>query len=115
MRLTQLGAAVSAVSAQTQTKKVKTKLSKTEPTKVVAEFKIGDQPYEVDFSAVEKRILDNMDQKLRPMFEQYMKQVKENPDWNSGGRGRGVVETFLPDDKKTKLLEEFHKGEKADP
>ena len=54
---------------------------------------------------------------LKPMFEQYMKQLKENPDWQRefSSHGKGIVEAYLPNDKKTKLLEEFHKVESCNP
>lgn len=70
----------------------------------------GSDDIEIDFSAVESRLKDGMQKSLEPLFEQYMNKLKKSDGWKKNERGRGVVEAFLPDDKKTQIIEEFHKG-----
>lgn len=79
-----------------------------------ATAEVEGQTIEVDFSDMEKRMLNNMDQKLREGFEKYLKEVQEGRGAREE-RGKGVVEAFMPDDNKHRLLEEFQKGEKLDP
>ena len=72
-----------------------------------ATTEIGDQSVEIDFSEAEERIKQDMNQKLVPMFEKYMKEYK---DYTKKPEGKGVVETYLSEDKKASLIEEFKKG-----
>lgn len=67
---------------------------------------------EVDFSDMEKRLTQNMQKEMKEGFHKYFQEYK---DMKQESGGRGVVETFLPDSKKQRLIEEFKKGEKLDP
>jgi len=71
--------------------------------------------YEIDTSQLETKLRDGMKKELRPMFEQYMKKVTGDDKWretfNKRG-GKGVVEAYLPADKKAKIVEEFKKGKR---
>ncbi len=78
-----------------------------------AEATVEGQTIEIDTEGMEKRIIDTMDQKLREGFEKYLKETKESRPTDK--QGKGVVEAFMPSDKKAKLIEEFQKGEKIDP
>jgi len=74
------------------------------------EAEIGEQKIEIDTSALEEKLREGMKTELRPMFEQYMAKVKESDDWRDAFKskgGKGVVEAYMGDDKKGKLLEEF--------
>jgi len=63
---------------------------------------------EVDFSDMEKRIKANIDPSVKEAFEKYMKEKKEPRETG----GRGVIETFMPQDKKKAILEELQKGDR---
>jgi hypothetical protein len=81
---------------------------------VQAEVKTQDgTTIEIDTGDMEKRILESMNQQYRPMFEKYLKELKEQKPENKNGKG--VVEAFMPDDRKAQIIEEFKKGEKLDP
>jgi hypothetical protein len=75
-----------------------------------AEFESNGQTVEVDFSDMEKRLLDKLGGEAKKQMEQYMKEARDLKE--SGGKG--VIEEFMPDDKKAKLLEEFHRGDNLD-
>ncbi len=76
-----------------------------------AKAEVEGQTIEIDMSAVEKRINDNIDAKMKKYMEEF--KVYEGKKQEAGGKG--VVEAFIPDDKKKILLEEFQKGEKLNP
>jgi hypothetical protein len=76
-----------------------------------ATAQVGDTTYEIDFSDVKKDIESGVDAKMK----KYMEELKVYESKKKDERGRGVVETFMGDDKKKRLLEEFQKGEKVDP
>lgn len=77
-----------------------------------AEFEANGQTVEVDFSNMEQRILDKLSGESKKMMEQYF---KENRERREEASGKGVVEAYMPDDKKARLLEEFQKGESLNP
>jgi len=74
-----------------------------------AEFESNGQTIEVDFSDMEKRILEKLGGDSKKQMEQYF---KENHERVAEKNGKGVVEAFAPD-KKAAILEEFHKGEQG--
>ena len=86
------------MSAQTTRIKVKTKLQ--------AKAESGETIVEIDTGDMEKRILENLKGENKKFMEQY---IKENHERMETSKGRGVVEVFEPD-RKTKILEELHKG-----
>lgn len=65
--------------------------------------------FEIDTTAMEQRLKEGMDARFKPMFEQYMKKLKDNPDWQSAFEkgGKGVVEAYMPEDRKQKIVEAF--------
>ena len=96
------------MSAQLKSTGEKLKLSKA-----VAEAKLPDgTPVEIDFTHMQDHILNTMDQRLRESFEKYLQKAKEGKAENDR---KGVVETYMPADRKAALIEEFKKGEKLDP
>ena len=46
-----------------------------------SEAQIGETTIEIDTAELEKRLTENMDQKLKPMFEKYLEKVKSSDDW----------------------------------
>jgi hypothetical protein len=71
-----------------------------------AEFEVGNQKVEVDFSEMENRLGDKM--------KKYIEELKESFTPQKEKGGKGVSEAYLPSDKKNVILEEFKKGEKMD-
>jgi len=77
-----------------------------------AEFEANGQTVEVDFSSMEQRILNKLTGENKQLMEQYFKELKEQRDTKGG---KGVVEAYMPNDNKTRLIEEFHKGANCNP
>ena len=76
-----------------------------------AEYDLGNgSKLELDTSEMEQRLKDE----TRSMFEAYTKELKEWREEKKKG-GKGVVEAFMSDDKKTTVVEEFKKGERCNP
>jgi hypothetical protein len=73
-----------------------------------AEAEINGQTIEIDTEGMEKRINENVDAKMA----KYMEQLKSYDAEKQKSNGKGVVEAFSPD-RKTKILEEFKKGEQG--
>lgn len=78
-----------------------------------AEAKIDETTVEIDTQGLEKRLLDQLKGEQKTAMEAYFKENRELQEKNKGGKG--VVETYMPNDKKTTLIEEFRKGERLDP
>jgi hypothetical protein len=76
-----------------------------------AEIPTSDGKIEVDFSDMEKRLLEKMEGATKTKMEAYFKEAKELREQGNGGKG--VVEAFEPS-KKAILLEEFKKGGQCD-
>jgi len=69
---------------------------------------------EIDFSELEERMKRDMKTELKPYFEQYMQKLKETDGWkNAEKHGKGIVEAYIPKDRKAKVLEELRKGKRA--
>lgn len=69
---------------------------------------------EVDFTAMEKRIIEHVDNTVKPMMEKYLKEAKEVKE----SKGKGIVEGWNEDQYqkgKAVVVEEFKKGENLDP
>jgi hypothetical protein len=87
-----------------------------ENTKMVnTQAQVGDTTIEIDTSALEKRILEDTKKEFRPIVEKWLAEVKEKREGESSKNGKGIVESYIAPDKKTKLVEEFKKGGNADP
>lgn len=78
-----------------------------------AEAKIDETTVEIDTQGLEKRLLDQLKGEQKTAMEAYFKENRELQEKNKGGKG--VVETYMPNDKKATLVEEFRKGERLDP
>lgn len=74
-----------------------------------AEFEVGGQQVEIDFSEMEQRMIDKFGPKMEEYFQRARK-LAEQKHKEEGGKG--VVESYFPDDKKTKIIETFKKGER---
>jgi hypothetical protein len=77
-----------------------------------AEFESHGEKVEVDFSEMEKRLLEKLSGDAKANMEAYFKEAKELRE-AKGSNGKGIVEAFNPDQKKV-LLEEFKKGSNCD-
>ena len=73
--------------------------------KMKAEVENGNQTIEIDTEGMEKRITEQLDTKMKA----YMEKLKDYTPKESGGKG--IVESYFGADKKSAVLEEFHKGE----
>lgn len=78
-----------------------------------AELEHGDTTYEIDFSELENRLKRDMTKELKPYFEQYLEKLKETDGWKENKNGKGIVEAYIPKDKKAKVLEQLQKGKRA--
>jgi len=80
-----------------------------------ATAEVGETVVEIDTSELENRLKSNMKKELIPHFEKYLEKLKETDGWKRGKRGKGVVESYIPDDKKARVVEELRKGNKCKP
>lgn len=78
-----------------------------------AEYDVGNgTKIELDTSDLEQRLAE----KNKVLFEGYVKELKQwREDKEKERGGKGVVEAFMPDDNKVRLVEEFRKGESLNP
>ena len=76
-----------------------------------AEAQVGDTTVEIDTEGMEKRLLEKLSGETKIAMEKYF---KENRETQPEKGGKGVVETYMPNDKKASLVEEFKKGERMD-
>jgi hypothetical protein len=72
-----------------------------------AEAQIGETTVEIDTVGMEKRLTEHLDDKMK----KYVEELKTVEKKEAGGKG--VVESFSPDAKKT-IIEEFQKGDRLD-
>ncbi len=82
-------------------------------TKVVL---TANQDTEVDFSEMEKRMLETLKGEQKTFMEKYFKENHEYQKQSSNGKG--VVESFMGEDgaeKRKRVVEEFRKGEYCNP
>ena len=78
-----------------------------------AQAEVGETIVEIDTSELENRLKKDMKQELKPYFEQYIEKLKDTDTWKKSKGGKGVVEAYIPKDKKAKVLEELKKGKRA--
>ena len=76
-----------------------------------ADIPTSDGHIEVDFSEMEKRLLEKLSGEAKVQMEQYF---KENHEAKAASTSKGVVEAFAPEAKKA-VVEEFQKGENCNP
>lgn len=76
-----------------------------------AEFEVQGQTVEIDTSEMEQRISEEIGGKLK----EYFKQLKTWQEKQPVHGGKGVVEAYMPTEKKAAVVEEFQKGERCNP
>ena len=74
-------------------------------------IEMDGQTIEVDTAGMEERVA----KRVQEGMQKYFNELAEWRKTREAERGKGVVEAFIPDDKKARLVEEFQKGEHADP
>jgi hypothetical protein len=76
-----------------------------------AEAEVNGQPIEFDFSEVRKQMIDSVKPELRGMVKEYFDKIpKEGMKFDKTKGGKGVVEAYMPADRKAKIVEAFQKA-----
>lgn len=79
-----------------------------------AEAQVNGQTYEFDFSEVKKQMLEGCKRELRPLVKEYLDKIPKNGyKFEKAKGGKGVVEAYMPADKKSKLIETFRRAGKG--
>jgi hypothetical protein len=75
-----------------------------------SQAEVNGQVIEIDTGDLENRLKEGMRADLKPLFEEYMAKVSDSDEWKKNFErkgGKGVVEAYMPEDRKAKLIESF--------
>jgi hypothetical protein len=75
--------------------------------------KVEGQTIEIDTEGMERRLGEKLGGKMKEYFAE-LKRINESKQKQERG-GKGVIESHFSADQKTRVVEEFQKGEKCDP
>lgn len=79
-----------------------------------AEFEVGNQKVQVDFSEMEQRMLSTLTSENKKLMEQWFKELRTAQKPKGG---KGVVEAWSDEEtaRKQRVVEEFQRGERLNP